>query len=114
MSNVISASHLTLAYDNGTKEIIKDANFRIKKGEFVFITGPSGSGKRTIVYDFIDKVFTEIAGYNPTIKPLLDKPVGVHSRYCDMSLVKEKFGWMPKISLEEGMRRVYEAAKKKM
>jgi len=27
--------------------------------------------------------------------------------------VKEKFGWMPKISLEEGMRRVYEAAKKR-
>jgi len=56
-------------------------------------------------------VFTNIAGYKPTIKPLLDKPVGVHSRYCDMSLVKEKFGWMPKISIEEGMRRVYEKQK---
>ncbi|RLA65327.1 MAG: ABC transporter ATP-binding protein [Epsilonproteobacteria bacterium] len=49
MSNVISASHLTLAYDNGKKEIIKDANFNIKKGEFVFITGPSGSGKSTLL-----------------------------------------------------------------
>ena len=49
MSNVISASHLTLAYDNGTKEIIKDATFSIKKGEFVFITGPSGSGKSTLL-----------------------------------------------------------------
>jgi len=49
MSNVISASHLTLAYDNGAKEIIKDATFNIKKGEFVFITGPSGSGKSTLL-----------------------------------------------------------------
>ena len=49
MSNVINASHLTLAYDNGSVEIIKDANFSIKKGEFVFITGPSGSGKSTLL-----------------------------------------------------------------
>jgi len=49
MSNVISASGLTLAYDNGSKEIIKDATFNIKKGEFVFITGPSGSGKSTLL-----------------------------------------------------------------
>jgi len=47
MSNVISASHLTLAYDN--KEVIKDATFNIKKGEFIFITGPSGSGKSTLL-----------------------------------------------------------------
>lgn len=72
-----------------------------------------GSGKLTSFLELID-VFASFAGYKPTIKPLLDKPVGVHSRYCDMSLVREKFGWMPKISLKEGMRRVYEAAKKKM
>ncbi len=49
MSNVIHASHLTLSYDNGKKEIIKNANFRIQKGDFVFITGPSGSGKSTLL-----------------------------------------------------------------
>lgn len=49
MSNVIHASHLTLAYDKGDKEVIKDANFSIKKGDFVFITGPSGSGKSTLL-----------------------------------------------------------------
>jgi nucleoside-diphosphate-sugar epimerase len=72
-----------------------------------------GSGKLTSFLELID-VFTSFAGYKPTIKPLLDKPVGVHSRYCDMSLVQEKFGWMPKISLEEGMKRVYDAAKKRI
>ncbi len=49
MSNVIHASNLTLAYDEGRKEIIKNANFSIRKGEFVFITGPSGSGKSTLL-----------------------------------------------------------------
>lgn len=72
-----------------------------------------GSGKLTSFLDLI-KVFTSIAGYSPEIKPLLDKPVGVHSRYCDMSVVQEKFGWMPKISVEEGMKRVYDAARKQI
>lgn len=72
-----------------------------------------GSGKLTSFLDLI-KVFTKFAGYNPDIKPLLDKPVGVHSRYSDMSYVKEKFNWMPKISLEEGMKRVYDAAVERM
>ncbi|MDQ7046142.1 MAG: ABC transporter ATP-binding protein [Sulfurovum sp.] len=49
MSNVIHASHLTLAYGKGEKAVIKDANFKIEKGEFVFITGPSGSGKSTLL-----------------------------------------------------------------
>ena len=72
-----------------------------------------GSGKLTSFLELID-VFTDIAGYKPPLKPLLDKPVGVHSRYADMSLVQEKFGWMPKITIEEGMRRVYEAQLKKL
>jgi cell division transport system ATP-binding protein len=52
MSNVITASHLSLSYDNGETEVIKDASFSIKKGEFVFITGPSGSGKSTLLKSF--------------------------------------------------------------
>ncbi|MDQ7818636.1 MAG: NAD-dependent epimerase/dehydratase family protein [Melioribacteraceae bacterium] len=72
-----------------------------------------GSGKLTSFIDLI-KLFSSFASYNPTIKPLIDKPVGVHSRYCDMSFVKERIGWEPKISLEEGMKRVYDVAVKKL
>jgi nucleoside-diphosphate-sugar epimerase len=72
-----------------------------------------GSGKLTSFLELIG-LFTRFAGYTPEIKPLLDKPVGVHSRYCDMSLVEEKFGWKTRISLEAGMRRVYDAALKKI
>lgn len=70
-----------------------------------------GSGRLTSFLDIIE-LMTRFAGYSPTIKPLLDKPVGVHSRYSDMSYVENRFNWKPKVSLEEGMNRVYEAAKK--
>jgi UDP-glucose 4-epimerase len=68
-----------------------------------------GMGKLTTFREIID-LFAEFAGYQPVIKPLLDKPVGVHSRYCNMSWVKENLGWEAKISTREGMRRVYDAA----
>jgi nucleoside-diphosphate-sugar epimerase len=68
-----------------------------------------GSGTLTSFLELIG-LFSKFAGYSPVIRPLLDKPVGVHSRYCDMSLVEKRFGWKPKISLEEGMKRVYDAA----
>lgn len=68
-----------------------------------------GSGKLTSFLDLIG-IFTGFAGYSPEIRPLTDKPVGVHSRYSDMSLVWDRFRWKPGISLEEGMRRVYDAA----
>lgn len=71
-----------------------------------------GQGRLTTFLEIID-LFTKFAGYEPTIKPLLDKPVGVHARYCDMSYVKETLGWEPSISIEEGMRRVYDKAVEK-
>lgn len=55
MSNVITAKNLTLSYDSD-EEIIKNAEFSIKKGDFVFITGPSGSGKSTLLKSFYGKL----------------------------------------------------------
>ncbi|MEL6987411.1 MAG: epimerase, partial [Bacteroidota bacterium] len=72
-----------------------------------------GMGKLTSFIEIIG-VLTDIAGYDPEIKRLLDKPVGVHSRYCNMDYVKEKLGWEPKISVREGMERMYKAALKKI
>lgn len=71
-----------------------------------------GMGKLTNFREIIS-VFTGFAGYEPEIKQLLDKPVGVHSRYCNMDWVKENLGWEAKISIEEGMRRVYNAVMEK-
>ncbi|MEO0470174.1 MAG: NAD-dependent epimerase/dehydratase family protein [Bacteroidota bacterium] len=68
-----------------------------------------GSGRISSFLEIID-LFTEFAGYKPTIKPLLHKPVGVHARHANMDYVFNELGWKPKISLREGMKRVYEAA----
>jgi len=68
-----------------------------------------GSGKLTSFLEIIE-IFTSLAGYQPKIKPLLDKPVGVHSRYANMDYVANKYGWKPSISIEEGMSRVYQKA----
>jgi nucleoside-diphosphate-sugar epimerase len=70
-----------------------------------------GTGKLTSFRELI-AVFCSFAGYDPPIEALVDKPVGVHSRYCNMDFVEEKLGWKAKISLEEGMHRVYLAALK--
>ena len=72
-----------------------------------------GQGKLTTFLEIIE-IFTEFAGYTPTIKPLLDKPVGVQNRYSNMDHVKNTFGWEPKISIKEGMKRVYDQAVKNL
>jgi nucleoside-diphosphate-sugar epimerase len=68
-----------------------------------------GMGKLTSFRELIE-IFTGFAGYKPEIKALTDKPMGVHSRYSNMDYVHNTFGWRAKISIEEGMRRVYDAA----
>jgi nucleoside-diphosphate-sugar epimerase len=68
-----------------------------------------GMGKLTSFRELIE-IFTGFAGYKPEIKALTDKPMGVHSRYSNMDYVNNTFSWKAKISIEEGMRRVYDAA----
>jgi len=72
-----------------------------------------GSGKLMTFMEVI-KIFTNFAGYNPEIKPLIDKPTGVHSRYADINKMKLILGWEPKISVEEGLRRVFDVACKRI
>jgi cell division transport system ATP-binding protein len=44
---MIEFSHVTKRY--GNLEALKDVDFRINDGEFVFLVGPSGAGKSTIM-----------------------------------------------------------------
>ena len=71
MSNIISARDLTLAYDEGRKEIIRNASFDIRQGDFVFITGVSGSGKSTLLKALYSQIkpksgFLEVGGIDMT------------------------------------------------
>jgi nucleoside-diphosphate-sugar epimerase len=58
----------------------------------------------------LPSLFATLEGYETEIKPLEDKPVGVHSRYADISHMKEILDWVPTISIEEGFGRVLRVA----
>lgn len=66
-----------------------------------------GRGELLSFIDII-KTMCDIEGYEPEIKQLLDKPVGVFSRYSKMDKVHE-MGWKASISVREGMSRVLDA-----
>jgi len=70
-----------------------------------------GSGKLT-TFKQVAKIFADIAGYNPIIKPLKDMPTGVHSRYADTSYSYKKLNWKPQINLKQGFKQVFEEVQK--
>lgn len=47
MEHIIEVKHLRKSF--GTREVLKDINFSVKKGEVVCIIGSSGSGKSTLL-----------------------------------------------------------------
>ncbi len=78
---------------------------KVKDGSGVNI----GTGKLTSFTELIETML-KLEGKKATIKPLTDKPVGVAARYGDVEYLNKKIGWKPKISLDEGLRRVLEGA----
>lgn len=78
---------------------------RIRDGSAVNI----GSGK-LMNFREVARLFAQLEGYEADIKPLEDKPVGVHSRYADIGYMKQAIDWQPAISVEEGFRRVLRVA----
>ena len=64
-----------------------------------------GSGRLTNFLE-VARLFADIEGYQPEVKPTIGKPVGVHSRYADISHMRQILGWTPGISLKEGFGRV--------
>lgn len=55
---MILANNITLSYDN-KKNIIENANFKIKPKEFIFISGSSGSGKSTLLKAFYGEQYVK-------------------------------------------------------
>ncbi|MAG12552.1 hypothetical protein CL630_01940 [bacterium] len=57
----LSLKNVSFAYKTGTKTVLEDINFEIKKGEFIGLISPSGSGKTTIV-DLILRLLAPTSG----------------------------------------------------
>jgi len=72
-----------------------------------------GSGRLTTFVE-VARLFADLAGYQPEIVPLIDKPVGVQARYADTSQMESLLNWSPAISLVDGFRRVIQAAERRI
>ncbi|MBN1353355.1 MAG: NAD-dependent epimerase/dehydratase family protein [Candidatus Omnitrophica bacterium] len=62
---------------------------------------------RLITVDELVDIISGIAGKKITKRYDTTKPQGVRGRNADISLAKKILGWEPKISLEEGLERMY-------
>jgi UDP-glucose 4-epimerase len=67
-----------------------------------------GTGQLTSFIE-VAETFVDLEGYEAQVKPLVDAPVGVQSRYCDPALVYS-LGWRPRTSLKAGFAKVLQMA----
>jgi len=81
---------------------------RVSDGSAVNI----GSGRLT-TFKEVAALFGRLAGYDPKIQPLEDKPVGVHARYADTQRMERILEWKPAIDLETGFGAVLDAARRR-
>ena len=65
---------------------------------------------RLISVDDLAKLVIGISGKKITPKYDLTKPQGVRGRNASLDLVKQVLDWQPKVSLEEGLKQVYQWA----
>ena len=71
-----------------------------------------GSDRLISINDMV-KILAEISGKDIRVEYDLSKPQGVRGRNADLTLVRRVLGWEPKISLEEGLRRMYKWAEER-
>jgi len=94
---MINFSHVYKTYP-GSVHALKNVDLKVEKGEFVFLTGPSGAGKTTLfrmmsAFDKITSGQIEIAGYDLTKIteneiPYFRRRIGVI--FQDFRLLKDK------------------------
>jgi GDP-D-mannose 3',5'-epimerase len=65
-----------------------------------------GSDRLVTINQLVD-IVEAIAGVKLRRRYLLDAPKGVRGRNSDNTLIRQRLGWAPRISLEEGMEKTY-------
>lgn len=94
---MIEFSHVYKTYP-GPVHALSDVNFKIEKGEFVFLTGPSGAGKTTLfrmIYGFDRPTSGDVrvgkrsvAGLNRSEAAFLRREIGIV--FQDFRLLKDR------------------------
>lgn len=65
-----------------------------------------GSSELVSINELVD-IVADIASVEVTRRHILDAPQGVRGRNSDNTLIREKLGWEPSISLREGLEKTY-------
>ena len=92
---MIECEHVYKQYKNGTNALY-DVNFSVKQGEFVYIIGPTGSGKSTLIKlldgeELPTKGNVEVVGIN--VGELKRKQVPIYRR--NIGVVFQDFRLLP-------------------
>jgi len=66
-----------------------------------------GSKRQVSVNQLVD-IIAKISGKKIKKRHDLSKPQGVRGRNADISLAKKVLGWEPKVTLEDGLARIYQ------
>ena len=94
---MISFKNVNLIYDNDV-QALKNINFRINKGEFVFLVGTSGSGKSSLIKTILKEINCTSGDINvnsQSVKELKNKDIPYFRRklgviFQDFRLLYEK------------------------
>ena len=100
---MIECEHVYKQYKNGTNALY-DVNFSVKQGEFVYIIGPTGSGKSTLIKlldgeELPTKGNVEVVGIN--VGELKRKQVPIYRR--NIGVVFQDFRLLPTKTLYENI-----------
>jgi GDP-D-mannose 3',5'-epimerase len=72
-----------------------------------------GSDKAITINELAD-IIIKISGKNIEKKYDLTKPIGVRSRNADITLLKKKLNWQPKVTYKEGLEKTYRWVEKQV
>lgn len=72
-----------------------------------------GSGKLVSFLD-LAKTMIKIEGCNSVVQGMDNRPVGVAQRYSNTIRMLEVLGWTPRITIEEGLKRVLRGAHRRL
>ncbi len=57
----------------------------------------------------VAEILAALADYEPKVRGTQTRPVSVHARHADSAVSRKLLSWQPKVSLQEGLRRVLHA-----
>jgi len=101
--NIIEIKDLKKGYDNGKIKALNGMNLEVKKGEFISIMGPSGSGKSSLLnmiggLDIADEGTIKVAGIDMMTTKNLNK-----FRSKEIGFVFQMHNLIPNLSVVENV-----------